>query len=329
MSFLNSLVVGLIGGLAPIVIIGYGGYEIINDRLTIGSLIAFNSFVGYLFGPTNRLVNVNVQIQKALVALDRTNELFTLPEQECAQNFKLKKISNLKLKNLSFSYNDNKKVIENLNFTINSSEKIGIVGSSGSGKTTLLRIIAGLYEIGEGDFIINDQKLNSSEIVALRKYIAVVEQEPALFDDTIYNNIKFGKADAKKEEILLAVRQAHVAEFVDKLPEKYETLVGNKGSSLSVGQKQRLAIARVLLKKPKILILDEATSSIDSFSEKYISETISNLPREMIVIMVAHRLSTIRNCDKILVMDKGKIAESGTHTELLNKRGLYKSMVNV
>ena len=323
-SFVNNLVVGLIGGLAPIIIIGYGGYEIINDRLTIGSLIAFNSFVGYLFGPTNRLINVNVQIQKALVALERISELFNLPEQKKDENFKIDKVEKLEIRKLNFSYEDKEEnILSNLNLNINVGNKIGIVGNSGSGKTTLLKILSGLYEIEGGKIIVNNEDLTNPQIVALRKYIAVVEQEPFLFDDTIYNNIKFGKTSASQKEILEISKKAHVDEFVNKLPKKYKTPVGNKGNNLSVGQKQRIAIARALLKNPKILILDEATSSIDNFSEKYITETINNLPKDIIVIIVAHRLSTIRDCDNIFVMDKGSIVEEGKHDVLMRKKGLY------
>ena len=324
MSFINNLVVGLIGGLAPIIIIGYGGYEIINDSLTIGSLIAFNSFVGYLFGPTNRLINVNVQIQKALVALERITELFNLPEQKKDENYKVEKINNLEIRNLNFKYEKNdENILSNLNLSINSGEKIGIVGNSGSGKSTLLKILSGLYEIEDGKIVVNNEDLVNPQIVALRKHIAVVEQEPFLFNDTIYNNIKFGKVSATEKEIFEISEKAHVDEFVNKMPEKYNTQVGNKGNNLSVGQKQRIAIARALLKNPKILILDEATSSIDNFSEKYITETMKNLPKDMIVIIVAHRLSTIKDCDKIFVMDKGSIVEEGRHHELMSKKGLY------
>ncbi len=323
LSFTNDLVIGFIGGLSPIVIISYGGYEIINDRLTIGSLIAFNSFVGYIFGPTNRLININVQLQKALVALERINELFNLSEQKEDLSYKVDSISCLEIKNLNFSYDGNKNILKDLNLNINSGEKVGIVGSSGSGKTTLLKILSGLYDIEYGKFYLNNQELKNSQIGSLRKSISVVEQEPFLFDDSIYNNIKFGKPSATEDEILDVVKKVNLDEFVDKLPLGYNTLVGNKGNNLSVGQKQRIAIARALLKNPKILILDEATSSIDNLSEKYITETINSLPKNMIVIIVAHRLSTIKNCDKIFVMDKGSIVEDGNHNELMRKKGIY------
>ena len=350
-SYLNTAVVGFIGGIAPIAIIGYGGYEIIQGRLTIGSLIAFNSFVGYLFGPASRLINVNISIQKALIALQRVQELFDLPEEEFAKDFQITDpINQIAFKNISFSYqpkelsSDHEKmcdrknienlilcedILSNISLKISKGEKIGIVGGSGSGKTTLLRMLSGLYEPDSGSILLNDKKLSNGEIAAFRKQIAVVEQEPVLFSDTVYNNIRFGNTRARPEEIIAAAKQSHCSEFIDNLAKGYQTEVGNKGGNLSVGQKQRIAIARALIKNPKILILDEATSNIDAISEKYIMDTIYNLPNDMIVIIVAHRLSTIRSCDKIVILEKGAIVESGSHDLLVAKAGRYFEMLNI
>jgi ABC-type bacteriocin/lantibiotic exporter with double-glycine peptidase domain len=343
-SYLNSTIVGFIGGIAPIAIIGYGGYEIIQGRLTIGSLIAFNSFVGYLFGPASRLINVNISIQKALIALQRVQELFDLPEEEFAKEFEISEsIEQVAFENISFSYeqkalshdnnevnqksiedeNDKENILRNISLIINKGEKIGIVGGSGSGKTTLLRMLSGLYEPDEGSILLNNKKLANGEIAAFRKYIAVVEQEPFLFSDTIFNNIRFGNTRATEEEIISAAKLSHCSEFIEKLENDYQTEVGNKGGNLSVGQKQRLAIARALVKNPKILILDEATSNIDAISEKFIMDTIYNLPEDMLVIIVAHRLSTIRYCDKIVILENGEIIESGSHELLIEKAGKY------
>jgi ABC-type multidrug transport system fused ATPase/permease subunit len=355
-SLLNGAITGFIGGIAPITIIGYGGYEIIQGRLTIGSLIAFNSFVGYLFGPASRLINVNIQIQKSLIALKRVRELFDLPEEEIDPKFQIKyNLNELAFKDVSFSYekrnifinkvskdvnklevcnkNDlslaRKIVLNKINFRIENGQKIGIVGGSGSGKTTLLRLLSGLYEPNTGNIIINDKILANSEIIALRKYIAIVEQEPFLFDDTIFNNIRFGNPQAGDEDVILAAQQAYAIEFIEELPEKYQTKVGNKGGNLSVGQKQRIAIARALIRKPKILILDEATSNVDAISESYINKTIFNLPKNMIVIIVAHKLQKIQKCDKIFVIENGRIIESGSHKDLIENNGLYKKMFYV
>ncbi|MDA3886529.1 MAG: ABC transporter ATP-binding protein [Candidatus Delongbacteria bacterium] len=322
-SFTNNLVIGLIGGLAPIIIIGYGGYEIINERLTIGSLIAFNSFVGYLFGPTNRLVNVNVQIQQALVALNRIKELFDMESEPIKEIENFSNIENISFNNVNFNYEENEKLIDKLSFKIYKGEKVAIVGGSGNGKTTIFRLLTGLYDIDSGEIRINNRTASYPEIVFLRKKIAVVEQEPFMFDDTIYNNIALGKAGATKEEIYNVAENAYVNNFADKMVDGLLTQVGIKGSNLSVGQKQRISIARALLKSPDVLLMDEATSNIDTISEKYIEKTISAIGKDKIVIIVAHRLSTIRNCDKIFVLENGTIKESGTHDELMCNESVY------
>lgn len=332
-SFLNNAITGFLGGLAPIVVIGYGGYEIIQGHLTLGYLIAFNSFVGYLFGPTSRLINVNIQIQKSLMALKRVQELFDLPEEKSDSAVLPQVIEKLEFRDVCFSYDENKDdIIKSLNFTANMGEKIGIVGGSGGGKTTLIRLLSGLYEIDSGSinvFCSEDEKflkgksLSIGELIALRKRVGIVEQEPFLFNDTIYNNIKFGNSRASESDINQASIQAYADIFINELPEKYQTYVGEKGTNLSVGQKQRIAIARAMVKQPEILIFDEATSNIDTVSEQYINKTIFSLPKNMIVFIVAHRLSTIRHCDKILVLEKGTIVEVGSHLELLKRKGFY------
>ena len=322
-SYINGLVIGLISGLSPILIIGYGGYEIINGRMTIGTLIAFNSFVGYLFGPTSRLININIEIQKALIAFDRVKELFDLDSEQIKEIKNFSNIENVSFNNVYFNYKENERLIDKLNFKINKGEKVAIVGGSGNGKTTIFRILTGLYAIDSGEILINNRVVSYPEIIFLRKRIAVVEQEPFMFDDTIYNNIALGKAGATKEEIYNVAEKAYVNDFANKMPEGLQTQVGINGNSLSVGQKQRVSIARALLKDPDVLLMDEATSNIDTISEKYIEKTISEIGKDKIVIIVAHRLSTIKNCDKIFVLENGTIKESGTHDELMINKSTY------
>ena len=328
LHYINNGSLRVIGGIAPVIITGYGTYEIIQGKMSLGTMVAFNSFIAYLFGPVSRLININIEIQKALVAFDRVKEIFNLPEQKRDEFYKLEKINSIEFKKITFGYDKNMPILVDISLEIEQGQKIGIVGGSGSGKTTLLKILAGMYEINKGSISVNENILTNEQIITLRKYIGIVEQEPFLFNDTIYNNIKFGSVASKEKEILKVAKLAHVDEFVSKMKKGYKAEVGNMGSNLSVGQKQRIAIARALLKNPKILILDEATSNIDTISEKYISKTISELSKDIIVIIVAHRLSTIRNCDKIFVLDRGGIMESGTHEELLKNEKYYYKLHN-
>jgi len=324
-SFLNSAITGFLGQISPIILVGYGGYEIIMGRMSLGELIAFNSFVGYLFGPTASLVHVNVQIQRSRVALKRVQELYELPEEKCDHEFNIPDIiTRIELKDIGFSYQVDKPILKSLSFTADKGERIGLVGGSGGGKTTLIKILTGLYTPESGMYLINGLSLKNAQVVALRKCMAVVEQEPMLFNDTIYKNIKLGNVNAGNDDILKAAQKAYAEEFILNLDNRYETIVGN--DRLSIGQKQRIAIARALVRKPKILILDEATSNIDAISEKYINQTLEELPKDIIVFIIAHRLSTVRNCDKIIVLENGMIVESGRHDELIKMDGKYKKL---
>ncbi len=326
-SILNSIVIGFISGLCPIIVIGYGGYEIIQGKLTIGSLVAFNSFAGYLFGPTNRLVNFHVRIQKALTALKRIIEIIELPEEEIDEFFQIPEVINkIELNNINFSYREDMQIIKDFNLTLNKGDRIGIVGSSGSGKTTIIRLLTGLYLPNSGTFSLNGMYLTPAQIVSLRKYIAVVEQEPFLFNDTIYNNIRFSNPKATNDQIIEAAKNAHADEFIKDMKNGYLSNVSNK--TLSTGQKQRIMIARALVRNPKILILDEATSNIDAISENYINKTINGLSDNIIVFIVAHRLNTIRKCNKIIVLEEGKIIQTGNHDELSKINGSYRNLIN-
>jgi ATP-binding cassette subfamily B protein len=228
---------------------------------------------------------------------------------------------------VSFSFGKEGEVISNLNVTIKPGEKIAIVGPSGAGKTTFVRLIMRLYNINAGSISIDDQDISHVTQDSLRENISFVPQDPVLFHRTLMENIRYGRRDATDEEVITAARLAHCAEFIESLPLKYDTFVGERGIKLSGGERQRVAIARAILKKAPILIFDEATSSLDSYSESLIQDALENLMTNSTTIVIAHRLSTVKKMDRIISMENGKIVEEGTHDELSNKEsGLYKKL---
>jgi ABC-type bacteriocin/lantibiotic exporter with double-glycine peptidase domain len=326
LTILINMITVLLSGIYPLIIMAYGGQEVISGRLSIGSIFAFNVFVGYLFSPVNRLISANVQIQKAVIALKRVNELLELPEEEIDRKFCINdEFRGFKLSSIRYSFEDDKEVLAGIDLCIMKGERIGLVGNSGCGKTTLIRIISGLYLPESGCYELNDESLTKSQIAALRQYVAVVDQEPCLFRDTVFNNIRFGNPGADENQIISCAIKAHADEFINKLKDGYQTIIDN--NSLSVGQKQRIAIARALLRNTKILILDEATSNIDSISESFINKTIKDLSPDMVLIIIAHRLSTLQQCNRILVLEGGRITQNGSFDELERNEGLFRKLI--
>ena len=233
-------------------------------------------------------------------------------------------------KNVSFRYNENQKnTLNNLNISINKGDVIALVGESGAGKTTFIDLIPRYFRINQGELLFDDTNVNSINVFSLRQQIGIVSQESLLFNDTIYNNIKFGNPNASNEDVYRAADIANASEFISLLSEGYNTLVGERGTKISGGQKQRIAIARAIIKDPAILILDEATSALDASSEDKIQIAMNNIMKNRTVLIVAHRLSTIKNCNKILVLDNGEIAEQGTHDELIKRMGKYNQLYNL
>ena len=320
----NNSIASFITAILPIVIFGFGGLEIINGRLSLGTLIAFNSFSSYLIGPINRLINMNIQIQSSLASLERVSELLALPEDIQSKQVNISNIESIGFNNLSFCYFIKKPVLKNVTFDVKKGSKIGIIGSSGSGKTTLLKMITGLYQPSSGTISINDRDLNELEILSLRKNVAMVEQEPYIFKGTVIENIKFGNKHATFKQIEKASIDSNSHEFIRNLEHKFNTIISR--TSLSVGQKQRIAIARALLRQPDILLLDEVTSNVDPISEKYIMDSIFNISDDITVFIVSHKLNTVKNCDYLYVINSGKIIERGNHQELSRSNGLYKKM---
>ena len=302
----------------------------------VGDLISFvlyTTFIGASFGG---IAEMYAQIQKAVGATERVFELLEeTPEDINAKTrtTPIEKIKgNLSFKNVAFSYPSRKEVevLKEVNFTAEFGQKIAIVGPSGAGKSTISSLLLRFYDRTSGDIIVDGKSIYDYDLEELRGNMSIVPQDVILFGGTIRENIAYGKPDATNEEIIAAAKQANAFNFVEGFPEKFETLVGERGVKLSGGQRQRIAIARALLKNPSILILDEATSSLDSESEKLVQEALEVLMEGRTSIIIAHRLSTIRNADKILVLDHGRITEEGTHQELINlENGTYKNLSNL
>jgi ABC-type multidrug transport system fused ATPase/permease subunit len=303
----------------------------------VGDLISFvlyTTFIGASFGG---IAEMYAQIQKAVGATERVFELLEETPEAINANPKtsssIEKIKGtVSFKNVAFSYPSRKEVevLKDVNFTADFGQKIAIVGPSGAGKSTISSLLLRFYDITSGEILVDGKNIYDYDLENLRGNMSIVPQDVILFGGTIRENIAYGKPDASEEEIMLAAKQANALNFVEGFPEKFETLVGERGVKLSGGQRQRIAIARALLKNPSILILDEATSSLDSESEKLVQEALEVLMEGRTSIIIAHRLSTIRNADKILVLDNGKITEEGTHQELINlENGIYKNLSNL
>lgn len=320
---------------AIVAVVWFGVRLSIAGEMSVGQLISFvlySTFVGASFGG---IAELYAQIQKAIGATERVFELLDEnPEKINSDSNKNKeKIKgDVTFNNVAFSYPTRQEiqVLKNVNFKAEFGQKIAIVGPSGAGKSTISSLLLRFYDITSGEITVDGKNIYDYDLEDLRGNMSIVPQDVILFGGTIRENIAYGKPDASDEEIVLAAKQANAFNFIEGFPEKFETIVGERGVKLSGGQRQRIAIARALLKNPSILILDEATSSLDSESEKLVQEALEVLMEGRTSIIIAHRLSTIRNADKILVLDNGKISEEGTHQELINlENGIYKNLSNL
>ena len=316
----------LLIGLATIGIIWFGSGEIINGSMTIGDLVAFISFLALLVTPMVQMGNIGSQFTEAFAGLDRTNELLSLSEEneDVKRSIKLSDCKgHLTFCDVSFGYEKNVKVLKNISFDAPEGSVTALVGSSGSGKTTIAGLAATFLTPDEGTIKIDGVDLSTVTLDSYRSQLGVVLQDDFLYDGTIRENILFSKSTTNKTKLLEAVKASHVDKFSNRLEKGLETVIGERGIKLSGGQRQRVAIARAILANPRILILDEATSNLDTESEMYIQESLTELMKSRTTIVIAHRLSTIRKADQILVIEEGKIVEQGTHDELINKRGRY------
>jgi len=319
----------IISSFAIAIVVFFAGYRSLQGAITLGEFVSFLAALMLAYQPVKALAGINVGIQEGVAAARRIYEIIDQKNEiindEKAPSLKLTNAT-LEFKNISFVYPDGTQALKNLSTKIEGGRKVGLVGISGSGKTTFLNLIPRFFNLEHGQILVDGQNINNISLNSLRKEISLVSQDVILFDDTIKSNILYGNSSASDEEIVAACKFAAAQDFIEKLPKKYETIIGENGIKLSGGQKQRLSIARAILKNSSIILLDEATSSLDSDSETVIQKAIENLTKNKTTIIIAHRLSTIMNCDKILVFDNGKIICEGSHEFLVNSSPIYKNL---
>ena len=307
----------------------FGSWLIMQGKLSLGELISFVTLLGYFLGPLSRLITLQPQLQELSVASKRLGEILELPTEQKINNgvIELKKSEgNISIKNLVFSYGTRGNTLEDISLDIKAGEKVAFVGPSGSGKTTLVKLLLKFYTPDKGEITIDGKNIKDLTTTSYRNFFGYVPQEILLFSGTIEENIVWGNYDVTAEDIFNAAKDAEALDFISRLDERFSTKVGERGASLSGGERQRIALARILLRKPKIIVLDEATSSLDSISESAIMKTIDKIGEKTTTIIVAHRLSTIKNCDKIFVLQNGHLIESGSHKKLLKNDGVYTQM---
>jgi subfamily B ATP-binding cassette protein MsbA len=305
-----------------------GGYRVTSGAMTVGDFFSFMTAMALLYDPMRGLSKVNLLIQEGVVAarrvfaiLDLESEVTDAPDAEILPSFSRE----IRYHNVYFRYSD-EIVLKKINFVMERGEKVALVGSSGAGKTTLVNLLPRFYDVTKGKILIDGLDVRHSTLQSLRDQIGVVSQQTLLFNDTVRNNIAYGRPDIPKEEVIKVAKMADAHNFIVKLPQSYDTVIGEQGVRLSGGQRQRISIARALLKNAPILILDEATSSLDTESEREVQAALDRLMEKRTVLVIAHRLSTVRNVDRILVLSEGEIIEEGAHRELMAKGSEYKKL---
>ena len=322
-------VIELIAAIGVTFLIWYGGFEVINGNLTAGALIAFLVYATNLANPIKRLSRIYGNVQKAMAAAERVfsvlDEKTDIIEKDNATELKAV-IGKVDFKAVTFKYNENEVILKDINLEVKAGQMVAIVGPSGAGKTTIVNLLPRFYDPVAGNIYIDDVNIADVTLASLREKIGIVPQETVLFNGSIYDNILYGDLTATTEEVMAAAKAANAHDFIMQMADQYQTQIGERGSKLSGGQRQRIAIARAILKNPRILILDEATSALDTESEKLVQDALDKLMVGRTSFVIAHRLSTILQADMIIVMEKGQIVEQGSHEELLKLDGLYSGL---
>ena len=308
---------------------------IVKAKMTIGEMIIFETYIAYFITPIKRFAELNVTYSKSIAGIERVFDIFDIKpeihEKENALIFSGKEDVRIAFQNVNFRYNKtaSEYILKDISFSIEPEEKVALIGSSGCGKSTIINLLARFYDIDSGKISFGNRDLYDYSMASIYNQMGIVFQETILFSGTIEENVRYGKINATIQELERAAEAANATDFIKNFPDGWNTMIGERGTGLSGGQKQRISIARVFLKNPKLLILDEATSALDSESEAQVQDALDNLMKKRTTIIIAHRLSTIVNADKIIVMDKGKIVEIGTHEQLLQLNGRYKELYDM